>query len=46
MKYPFEKKPAFFPSVTVELFFEADALSVEGFADVPVDTELDALLND
>jgi hypothetical protein len=42
--YPFEKKPAFFPIVTSELFFEAEALASDLFEDVEVDTELDALL--
>jgi hypothetical protein len=43
--YPYEKKPAFFPAVTSELFFEADAMTEGLFEDVQVDTELDALLS-
>jgi hypothetical protein len=42
--YPFEKKPAFFPSVSAEMFFEAQAMP-ELFENVEVDAELDALLN-
>jgi hypothetical protein len=43
--YPFEKKPAFFPVLTAELFFEADALTGDLFEDAEVDTELDELLS-
>ncbi|WP_158674689.1 hypothetical protein [Streptomyces hoynatensis] len=50
--YPFEKKPAFFPAVTAELFFDADALASELFGEETdddalegVDTELDELLS-
>lgn len=47
-KNPFEKKPAFFPFVTAEVFFEAeaaDAVVVDG-ADlgIDVDAELDEIL--
>ncbi len=45
--YPFEKQPAFFPFVTSELFFDADALASELFnGDLldGVDTELDGFL--
>ncbi|MGW1564077.1 hypothetical protein RKE30_21150 [Streptomyces sp. Li-HN-5-11] len=50
--YPFEKKPAFFPVVTSELFFDADALANDLFEGADrdgevlegIDTELDELL--
>ena len=45
--YTLAKKPAFFPSITAELFFEAEANSTDATAlfDSEVDAELDAILN-
>jgi len=43
--YPFEKKPAFFPSVNAEVFFEAEAMADNLFDNVEIDAELDALLS-
>jgi hypothetical protein len=48
--YPFEKKPAFFPFVSAELFFEAEAAEdnntykIETLG-VDLDAELDELLS-
>ena len=46
--YPFEKKPAFFPFVTAEVFFEAEDADVDltklGSLDADLDAELDDLL--
>lgn len=46
--YPFEKKPAFFPFVTAEVFFEAEEADVDlsklEALDEELDTELDDLL--
>ncbi|MET9914240.1 hypothetical protein ABZZ74_47350 [Streptomyces sp. NPDC006476] len=45
--YSLAKKPAFFPSVSAELFFEAEANSagVSALFDTELDAELDAILN-
>ncbi|WP_170837772.1 hypothetical protein [Streptomyces sp. TP-A0874] len=45
--YTLAKKPAFFPSVALEVFFEAEANSAETTAlfDNEIDAELDAILN-
>lgn len=45
--YSLAKKPAFFPSVSAELFFEAEANSagVNALFDTELDAELDAILN-
>ncbi len=42
----FNKKPAFFPSVSAEIFFEAEA-EIEELAtlDVNLDSELDEILS-
>lgn len=48
--HPFQKKPAFFPFVSAEIFFEAEA-EVEACAseletlDVDLDAELDEILS-
>ncbi|MET8628887.1 hypothetical protein ABZW30_34995 [Kitasatospora sp. NPDC004669] len=44
--YPFEKKPAFFPSMNAEVFFEAEAMADSLFDNVEVDADLDALLSE
>ncbi|MEV8327641.1 hypothetical protein [Kitasatospora sp. NPDC056731] len=44
--YPFEKKPAFFPALNAEVFFEAEAMANGLFDNVEVDAELDALLSE
>ncbi|WP_326821663.1 hypothetical protein OHA77_05965 [Streptosporangium sp. NBC_01639] len=42
----FEKKPAFFPSATAELFFESENEGVApGIFDAELDAELDDILN-
>ncbi|MEW1614897.1 MULTISPECIES: hypothetical protein [unclassified Streptomyces] len=45
--YSLNKRPAFFPSVAAELFFEADANStgMGALFDTEIDAELDAILN-
>ncbi|MFE8910943.1 hypothetical protein [Streptomyces globisporus] len=45
--YSLNKRPAFFPSVAAELFFEADANSagMSALFDTEIDAELDAILN-
>ena len=44
--YPFQKKPAFFPSVSAEIFFEAEAEVEELMTlDVDLDSELDEILS-
>jgi hypothetical protein len=46
--YPFEKKPAFFPFVSAEVFFEAEetlsALSDTNAMEAALDAELEKLL--
>ncbi|MGE4043610.1 MAG: hypothetical protein AB7F35_02065 [Acetobacteraceae bacterium] len=47
--YPFSKKPAFFPFVSAEVFFEAsetDAIEAKGASvdDEALDSELDKIL--
>jgi hypothetical protein len=46
---PFEKRPAFFPSVSAEIFFESEDAMQNGdlkleIADGALDEELDAIL--
>lgn len=42
----FEKKPAFFPSATAELFFESENEAVAPeVLDTELDSELDEILN-
>ena len=47
-EYPFEKKPAFFPFVNAEVFFEAEATEIDtanaAAADADMDSELDEIL--
>ncbi|MFE0421351.1 hypothetical protein [Streptomyces sp. NPDC058953] len=45
--YSLAKRPAFFPAVSAELFFEAEAstLGAGALFDSEVDAELDAILN-
>lgn len=48
--FPFEKKPAFFPFVTAEIFFEAEAdadvpVNLTETIDAELDAELDAILS-
>lgn len=47
-EYPFQKKPAFFPFVTAEVFFEAEEADVDmtklEALDAELDSELDELL--
>ncbi|MFK0017400.1 hypothetical protein [Streptomyces sp. NPDC091027] len=48
-EYPFEKPPAFFPFVSAEVFFEAEAAEDEedptgALEDGSLDAELDVLL--
>lgn len=46
-EYPFEKKPAFFPFVSAELFFEAedvDNVVDLGAFDAELEAELDEIL--
>jgi len=47
--YLFEKKPAFFPFVSAEVFFEAEAAETDGTIsespDLALDAELDELLS-
>lgn len=46
--YPLEKKPAFFPFVTAEIFFEAEAAGdteSPDTLDVDLDAELDEILS-
>jgi hypothetical protein len=50
IKYTSEKQPAFFRSMSPELFFEAEAMQTEAVlkelnTDVELDAELDALLS-
>ncbi|MGH3528904.1 MAG: hypothetical protein ACREOQ_17715 [Gemmatimonadales bacterium] len=41
-----DKKPAFFPFVSAEIFFEADASTgLEGLEDLDLESELDELLS-
>lgn len=44
--YPFEKKSAFFPFVTAEVFFEAEDAEVDVTALGSLDADLDAELDD
>lgn len=44
--YPFAKKPAFFPSVGAELFFEAEDAEVDGTILASLDEDLMAELDD
>lgn len=45
--YSLTKKPAFFPAVSAELFFEAEANSTgfDALFDTALDSELDAILS-
>lgn len=43
--YPFEKKPAFFPFVTAEVFFEAEETELDLSKIEALDTQLDAELD-
>lgn len=46
--YPFQKRPAFFPFVSAEIFFEAEADVKAGdleTLDVDLDAELDQILS-
>jgi hypothetical protein len=48
--YPFEKKPAFFPFVTAEIFFEAEAEIENCYSNLEtlefdLDAELDEILS-
>lgn len=44
--YPFQKKPAFFPFVSAEIFFEAEADVTElETLEADLDSELDEILS-
>jgi hypothetical protein len=46
LTYAIEKKPAFFPFVSAEVFFEADALRDENALTIETVPDLDAELDD